>query len=293
MAGPRVVVERAWRERLIHALHVGACLVPVLHAAACTRFGYEKSRFFPVARPGGWNPEMECGELDRAIGAVVMDIGIGTLVLTVLVLLAVVFRGARWRLVAGACYGPVLVYVGIKGLLHADWHRWLWGSISLSAGAVLTSFIGSYWLYRPGDGTGRRASSVAVLGAGTLATAFASLNLPASAANRVLAESSLWWTYHRAEWKRDPYERIQGYQCTTREGRCYCEQTANPDDRATCGAEQCCYRWDGADEAMGSMMGGPSPRPAPRDNCYCLIYPAAHAYCPRPGYNAGHTEFCP
>jgi hypothetical protein len=269
-------------------------LVPVLHAATCTRFGHEQSQFFPVAGPGEWNRALECGELDRAIGTVLMDVGIGTLVLAVLVLLSVVFRGARWRLIASVSYGPVLVYIGIKGLSHADLHRWLWGSMSLVAGAVLTSFVGSYWLYRPRDSTGRRASSVAVFGAGALAVAFASLNLPAGTANRVLADSSLWWTYHRAEWKRDPYERIQGYQCTTRAGRCECEQTANQDDRATCGARQCCYRWDGMSDAMRSLMGGPSPRPAPpRDSCSCLIRPAAQGYCPEPGDNEGRTEFCP
>jgi hypothetical protein len=178
-------------------------LVPVLHAATCTRFGHEQSQFFPVAGPGEWNPALECGELDRAIGTVLMDVGIGTLELAALVLLSVVFRGARWRLIASVFYGPVLAYIGIKGLSHADLHRWLWGSMSLVSGAVLTSFVGSYWLYRPRDGTGRRASSVAVFGAGALAVAFASLNLPAGTANRVLAESSLWWTYHRAEWNRD------------------------------------------------------------------------------------------
>ena len=47
-------------------------------------------------------------------------------------------------------------------------------------------------------------------------------------------------------------------------------------------------------EAMGSLMGGPIPGPAPPlDSCYCLIRPAAQGYCPEPGYNEGRTEFCP
>ena len=166
MAGPQGVVERAPWERVIHASVVGACLVPVLHAAACTRFGYEQSQFFPAAGPGEWKPALECGELDRAIDAVLMGVDIGTFVLAVLVLVSVAFRGARWRLFASVLYGPVLVYIGIKGLLYADLHRWLWGTVSLVAGAVLTSFVGSYWLYRPRDGAGRRASSVVVFGAG-------------------------------------------------------------------------------------------------------------------------------
>lgn len=261
--------------RVTRGLVVAACVVPIFHFGACARLGYEESHYSPVLEPSDPGPRFDFGDLGRLFEMLRCWLGVFGALLAIVMLLTVLLHGDRWRTAAGVLYGPLLLFIGLGGLRQPDLHRWIWGSISLLAGAILCAFGAShlllYWsASRP------RVQNVAVFGACTLALLFASLNLPAQTANRVLTTSTLSWTYHRAESRRDPYELISGWKCTTHGSRCDCIQTDQQADRGTCDEQRCCYEWD----TWEFVWEGPS-RPV-HYGCFCVSVEPSSQYCPSP-----------
>jgi len=279
---------------VIRGSFIVACLVPIAHLSTCARRGYEESQYIPVLEPGDPGPRWDCGGVDRGIGTIKCSFGVGATLIAALVLLAVLRGGRRWRLVASALYGPLLLVIGLGGLQRPDLHRWLWGSMTTLAGAFLCAFGASHLALFWSRSTLERTQNAVIFWACALALLLSSLDLPAQTANRVLTSSPLSWTYHRAEWRRDPNERILGWKCTTHAGRCDCISTDNQSDRGTCGEQRCCYEWD----TLQLVPGGPSDPVI--SGCFCVSVEASLRNCPSPAsyrnvYGVGNyrRETCP